>query len=1075
MMRRVALALALLAALPGAAAAQYFGQNKVQYSTFEFEIIKTEHFDVHYYAREREAALDAARMAERSYARLSRLMNHEFKERKPIILYASQSDFAQTNAVGVDFDPGDATGGVTDFYRHRAVLPFTGSYKDFEHVLMHEMAHQFQYDIWSRGSAGSGINTLIAINPPLWFAEGMAEFLSIGPMNAETAMWIRDAVVEGRLPSVQQMTARPYEFFPYRFGHAFWTWVAERWGDEAVGAILQGTLSGGVEGAFRRVTGLPLADLSAQWQAEMQRRYLPEIGERVKARTVAKALVDRDSDDGQLHVAPALSPDGRWLAYLSERGGYFMDAWLADGRTGKIERRLLKSSLSPDYESLRYLSASGAWSADSRLLTYAVKRGPKDDIIVLDVQRNKVIQRLEVDLNGVTNPTWSPDGQRIAFTGNDGGLSDLFMIDRKTGEITRLTSDRFADLQPAWSPDGKTIAFVTDRGDHTNFEKLAFGNFRLALYHVEGGRIEVLPGMEAGKNISPQWSPDGQSIAFVSDRTGVSNIFLYEVAERRSYQLTDFYTGAQGATPLSPVLSWAAGADRLAFVYFEKTNTDVYTLDDPRSLRRRPYVAPDPAARPDLIAALPAPLPPPTDTLPVQPEVRQGGSLYRTPGGFRAADRVAAPTDTGAAAAVAAQAPGGRGPGPVNIRALLDSAELALPDTNEFTLTHYNPKLSVDYAARPSIGYTRDNFGGGFYGGSAVQFSDMLGNRQATIAGFINGRIEEAQLYAGYANFGRRIVWGANISQQPYFFYQPSQVLIDQPAPGINTLVTNVRRQTYRTAQANSFLPVNRFRRFEAGLQVTSVEDDILRILESYSRTTGQLVEEPRMVETSLGNATFVAPTIAHVYDNTLFGWVGPISGRRSRIEIGQAFGGWTFTQGLFDYRRYDQLPGPFIFGSRFLYVGRKGTDADRFSIFLGNTNLVRGHTEGSYQRNECRTIDNTEFGCAELSRIIGTEVAAVNLELRFPIMNPTMGLPFFPPTEGAIFWDVGLAWEPGSTIRLHPQEGDDPVKTRYPVNTLGLALRTNFFGIMLLRGDWNFPQGRGISPYWTVSIGPTF
>ena len=104
-MRRVALALALLAALPGAAAAQYFGQNKVQYSTFNFEIIKTEHFDVHYYAREREAALDAARMAERSYARLSRLMNHEFKARKPIILYASQSDFAQTNAVGVDFDP----------------------------------------------------------------------------------------------------------------------------------------------------------------------------------------------------------------------------------------------------------------------------------------------------------------------------------------------------------------------------------------------------------------------------------------------------------------------------------------------------------------------------------------------------------------------------------------------------------------------------------------------------------------------------------------------------------------------------------------------------------------------------------------------------------------------------------------------------------------------------------------------------------------------------------------------------------------------------------------------------------
>ncbi len=75
-------------------------------------------------------------------------------------------------------------------------MPFTGSYSDFEHVLMHEMAHQFQYDIWSRGRAGAGFATLVAIAPPLWFAEGMAEYLSTGPINAETAMWLRDASLE---------------------------------------------------------------------------------------------------------------------------------------------------------------------------------------------------------------------------------------------------------------------------------------------------------------------------------------------------------------------------------------------------------------------------------------------------------------------------------------------------------------------------------------------------------------------------------------------------------------------------------------------------------------------------------------------------------------------------------------------------------------------------------------------------------------------------------------------------------------------------------------------------------------
>src|ERR687896_2370087 len=134
MLRRVAPALLLLLLTPGLLQAQYFGRNKVQYSTFDFKVIQTEHFDVYFYERERVAAMDAARMAERSYARLSKVLNHEFKERKPIILYASQSDFQQTNATQVG---SEATGGVTDFARNRAVLPFTGSYADFQHVPPH--------------------------------------------------------------------------------------------------------------------------------------------------------------------------------------------------------------------------------------------------------------------------------------------------------------------------------------------------------------------------------------------------------------------------------------------------------------------------------------------------------------------------------------------------------------------------------------------------------------------------------------------------------------------------------------------------------------------------------------------------------------------------------------------------------------------------------------------------------------------------------------------------------------------------------------------------------------------------
>ena len=253
MRRNLGLILGLLAATPALLPAQYFGQNKVQYRTFDFEIIQTEHFDVYFYQRERDAAMDAARMAERAYARLSRALNHQFRERKPIILYASHSDFQQTNATGGEVSEG--TGGFTDFLKHRNVLPFTGSYADFEHVLQHEMVHQFQYDIWSRGRAGANIQALIALNPPLWFVEGMAEYFSKGEVDANTAMWLRDAALEGNLPTIDQMTNDP-RIFPYRYGEALVAYIGERWGDEAFAAIMNSSLGGSLEGSFRRLLGM---------------------------------------------------------------------------------------------------------------------------------------------------------------------------------------------------------------------------------------------------------------------------------------------------------------------------------------------------------------------------------------------------------------------------------------------------------------------------------------------------------------------------------------------------------------------------------------------------------------------------------------------------------------------------------------------------------------------------------------------------------------------------------------------------------------------------------------------------
>jgi hypothetical protein len=97
---RVAVVSMALASLAADAAAQHFGRNKVQYQRFEFRVLKTEHFDVHYYPDEAEAAADASRLAERWYARLSELLDHSLSGRQPLILYAAHPHFQQTNTTG---------------------------------------------------------------------------------------------------------------------------------------------------------------------------------------------------------------------------------------------------------------------------------------------------------------------------------------------------------------------------------------------------------------------------------------------------------------------------------------------------------------------------------------------------------------------------------------------------------------------------------------------------------------------------------------------------------------------------------------------------------------------------------------------------------------------------------------------------------------------------------------------------------------------------------------------------------------------------------------------------------------
>ncbi|HKS04825.1 MAG TPA: hypothetical protein VJR92_00810 [Gemmatimonadaceae bacterium] len=1070
-------ALAIVAAPRVALAQSYFGKNSVQYDKLNWRELATEHFNVHYYVGEEVAARMTGQMAERSYARLSRIFNHQFREKKPIVVFASRGDFAQNNVFG---DLGEGTGGVTDNLRQRNMFFFVGDLKEGEHVLAHEMVHQFQYDIFARGRAGLG--GLGGQSPPLWFIEGMAEFLSIGPGHVATDAVLRDAAVNGDIPTIEQMSRRPDLYFPYRYGEGLLAYIAKRWGDDVIGEIMQATPAVGVESAIKRHTGLTEDELGEEWKETLQTQHLADLATRQRPRAFAQPILNErhTGGDNPVFVAPTLSPDGRQIVFLSTgsfaRAEVFLDLYLADATTGKRIAKLTKSTLNPEFEELRAAYSQTAFSPDGRTLAFTAQREGRDVLYLYDVRRRRARGYLKTPLEQMIGPSFSPDGRHIVFSGIKGGLSNLYMIDADGRNLRQLTDDEVGDHQPQWSPDGQKVVFASERGPDTKMDVLRFGKWRISVLDLASGEVTVLPNQE-GRNLNPMWAPDGQSVAYISDRTGTPNVFMYDFTNREQYQLTNVVGSIMSFTEMSPALTWAREADRMAFVYYDDGNYNVWAVDNPRSLKKQPF-------RTNVVAS------------PVVADASRTTTGAQTPDGpgaamTRSGLALAAAFDTSTARRLSVYRVGddfrgaanvgdrynGAAQSSVSVAALLDSASLALPDPATFRDKPYSPTLRAEYVDRPQLGYAQDNFGRGLYGGTTVVLADMLGNRTLMLSGSINGRIDEAQVFVGFASRANRFQYQTGFMQQPAYIFQDARQIDLGGGRVVNE--AQITRFIIREGFFGGSYPLNRFDRIELGASVNSVERATQYLGQSIDYSVGY--NSGWYVDSIVGRSTLIYgnPYVAYVRDNTLNGYTSPIYGRRMRLELGPTLGNVQWMHYAADYRRYDPIIFNYLtFATRVQADVSMGRDEQAFPKYIGRPYYVRGYDRGSYQYGQCGGVGSDPGACGA-TQLLGSRVAFANAELRFPLLRSGFFGPLafaLPPVEGLVFYDVGAAWSSSQSLYVTKPTNYNPDTQRYFLTSHGYGIRVNLFNFAILRWDYSIPHDApGRKGFWVWTLGPSY
>ena len=525
-----------LTALTAPLHAQFFafGQNKIQYRKLDWRIIRGPHVDLYYYPAEADLAGPALAYAEASYDTLALKFGHDVAARIPLIVYASHTDFEQTNVL--PFTPPEGLLGATDFLKRRVALPFRGNFSDFRHTLRHEMVHVFQIDLQSESfylAPRSG-----RFSFPLWWSEGLAELWSAGE-DARDNMVLRDLTLTGRLPTLRQLTYVTGGIV-YPLGGKIHRWLADTYGDWRVALMYQEmNRHETFEAAVLATYGRSLDQLSNEFQLAMRRDFYPLVDSLAPLAVLGREI-------SRLAVKPAFIPDTSQtqpgeVAYLSPATGYLTvyRKRLEGGRP----RKIVTAGRSADLEAFHAFESRMDASRPGYLL-FAARYGDRDALVVWDLKRGKVVGRYQFDrLVSILSPSWMPDGKSIVFSGlSESGLSDLYRVQLPNGALEPLTRDRYQDLDPSPTADGRRVVFASDRTSGG-----LQGAVNLFILDLGTGTITQLTRGH-WVDESPSWGRDGR-IYFTSDRDGVLNVFSTDsLGEGR--RETSAWSGAFDAVPL---------------------------------------------------------------------------------------------------------------------------------------------------------------------------------------------------------------------------------------------------------------------------------------------------------------------------------------------------------------------------------------------------------------------------------------------------------------------------------------------------------------------------------------------
>jgi hypothetical protein len=549
--------------------------------------IETDHFVIHYYVPLDDIARRVAAVAERSHRTLVPVLGHEPREK--------------TQVVVVD-DTDGANGFASVLPRNQITLfataPNAGSvladHDDWLYGLfVHEYTHIVHLD--TIGGLASYYNAIFgkiwAPNQtmPRWVIEGIATYeeskrSSSGRTRAsQFDMYLRVPALKHQSLGLDEVSNAPLRFprgnTAYLYGGHFLRYVFDRFGDDTLRTMSHAggsaTIPFGINRQLDTAIGRNFDELYGDWKRHLRDKATLQLEavERRQPRGGRRLTVI-----GEVARNPRYSRDGKELYWLE-----------ADGVRDTMVRKVTRGADRRSARDVRRIDRVGTFDLDGDgAVVYEQSQSFKDVYAFQDLYRWDVKgDRVERLTRGerARDPAIAPDGERIAYSRNGGSTSEIVVLDRRRPDARLVVwkgSGRWDQaFNPSWSPDGTRIAFTAWRTGGVRDVLVVPAdreNVGLGPDVIEVTHDRALDG-------DPAFSPDGRWLYFTSDRTGISNVFAWDLAGGALWQVTNTIGGVTEMT-VSP-----DGAS-LAYGDFVGTGWDLYelALDPRRWTPALPYV-----------------------------------------------------------------------------------------------------------------------------------------------------------------------------------------------------------------------------------------------------------------------------------------------------------------------------------------------------------------------------------------------------------------------------------------------------------------------------------------------------